>query len=180
MKKKILIAISCFLVIIAALTVLYSEAVFQRGNPMPYISDCIAFDYFYRGFTPIMEDSDSEAFYSVLGARVILTEEDWRDFTQKFCHTAGSFSIPDFSYECLIIDSSMYGSRASENSSKDILKITVKDNIIAITYDEENTSDKIYAINMDGVGHWFVNIVRIKKTDLPFDVEGVYSAGANA
>ena len=81
----------------------------------------IEFDYFYRGFTPITEESDNEAFYSLLGARVILTEEDWRDFTQKFCPTAGSFSIPDFSYECLIADSSMYGSRASENSSKDIL-----------------------------------------------------------
>ena len=71
----------------------------------------------------------------------------------------------------------MYGSRASENSSTNIFKITVENNFIVITYDEESTSDKIYAINKEGVGHWFVNVVKVNKNDLPLDVEGVYSAG---
>jgi len=38
MNKKVLIAISCFLVLAIAILVFYRGTIFQRGNPLPYIS----------------------------------------------------------------------------------------------------------------------------------------------
>ena len=37
MKKKIIITVSCFLVLVAILLLLYGGAIFQRGNPIPYV-----------------------------------------------------------------------------------------------------------------------------------------------
>jgi len=135
----------------------------------------IDFEYFYRGFTPLTEDSDMDAFCNVLGARVILTEDDWHDFAQRFCPTAGAFLTPDFSLECIIADSSLYGSRASENTSSTIEKIEIENNAIVITYGDD-PYDRVYAINANGFGHWYVNIVKVASCDLPLDVEGVYRA----
>jgi hypothetical protein len=38
MKKIVLIAISCFLVLVVAVLFLFRGAIFQRGNPLPYVS----------------------------------------------------------------------------------------------------------------------------------------------
>ena len=42
MKKKVIIAISCFFALIIAVFVFYSGAIFQRGNPLPYVSKMFA------------------------------------------------------------------------------------------------------------------------------------------
>ncbi|MDR0917547.1 MAG: hypothetical protein LBN02_10240 [Oscillospiraceae bacterium] len=136
----------------------------------------IAFEYFYRGFTPVTQET-AAAFESVLGTRVILTEDDWNDFAQRFCPTAGAFSAPDFTKECLVAFSGMYGSRAGENSAADIKAIAVNSVGNAITAELADAQpDRIYAENIDGIGHWFVNIVKISKNDLPPNTEDVYTA----
>ena len=133
-------------------------------------NDGISFEYFYRGFTPITEETDVEAFNSVLGIRVVLTEEDWQSYTQKYCPTAGALSTPDFTKECLIAVSSMYGSRASENASSDIESIVVNESELLVASGDD-VSERIYAINMNGVGHWFVNVVKVNKNDLPLNID---------
>ena len=138
------------------------------------INNGISFEYFYRGFTPLTDETEKEAFYSVLGINIILNEEDWYDFAQKYCPTANVLVIPDFSEEYLIIDSSMYSSRASENISINIKNIDIKNNELLITYDNENISERIYAINMNGVGHWFVNVIKVNKNYLPNNMDNIY------
>ena len=167
MKKMIPI------LLIAALFVVISGC--SSPNRSKNTNDSIAFEYFYRGFTPITEDTDVYAFNSVLGTKVILTEEDWQSFTQKFCPTAGTLSSPDFTKECLVTISSMYGSRASENASIDIESIVVNDGDLLVASGGD-ISKSIYAINISGVGHWFVNVVKINKNDLPNNVDGIFTS----
>jgi len=163
MKKIVLI------LLVSALLAAISGC--NNSNENKSANGYVSFEYFYRGFTPITEETDVDAFNSVLGIKVILTESDWQDFARRFCPTAGSFSSPDFTKDCLIIDSSMYGSRASENVSCNIKSISDESDALVITYDE-NASERVYAINMNGVGHWFVNVVKVNKNDLPsnFDI----------
>jgi len=40
-KRVILIIIICFVVVVAGFTVVYRDAVFQRGTPLPYISKMV-------------------------------------------------------------------------------------------------------------------------------------------
>ena len=42
MKRKVLVTLSCFLVLAVAAFVLYSGTIFQRGNPLPYVSKMFA------------------------------------------------------------------------------------------------------------------------------------------
>ena len=45
MKKKtkriILVTITCFILLAAGFTIIYRDAIFQRGNPLPYISKMV-------------------------------------------------------------------------------------------------------------------------------------------
>ena len=168
MKKNI--ALVLVLVFVISLTAC-------SNNSSSLSDDGITFEYFYRGFTPITEVTDVDAFNSVLGIRVILTEDDWQDFTQKFCPTAGVFASPDFSKECLVAVSSMYGSRASENASSNIERIVVNNGDFLIASGDD-VSERVYAINMNGVGHWFVNVIKVSKNDIPsnIDAAGIYTS----
>ena len=42
MKKKIIVAVSCTLILAVAVFAFYSGAIFQRGNPLPYVSKMLA------------------------------------------------------------------------------------------------------------------------------------------
>lgn len=137
-------------------------------------ADSIAFEYFYRGFTPLVNADEIDGFRSVSGTRVILTEEDFYDFMGRFCPGI-AYYVADFPEECLITDSSIYGSAQSFNVSCEIKSITIDDNRVVVTVDDQqDLAERIFAIN-SGFGHWFVNIVKVKRADLPPEVEGVYT-----
>ena len=167
--KRSLMCCLCIILISGLLTGCSDSA----ANPS--VPDGIEYEYYYRGFTPITEETDVDAFNSVLGTRVILAEEDWQSFTQKFCPTAGALIPPDFTKECLVAISSMYGSRASESASSDIESIVVNDGEILVASDDD-MSERIYAINISGVGHWFVNVVKVNKNDIPTNVDGIFTS----
>jgi hypothetical protein len=134
----------------------------------------IAFEYFYRGFTPLTEEADIGVFESLSGVEIIQTEEDWHNFMDTYCPGIMYFIDVDYSKECLIAVSNVYGAKPSHNVSNEIKTITVRDNHIEIMIDnEQNPSERICALNL-GVGHWYVNIIKVNKSDLPSDIEGVY------
>jgi hypothetical protein len=145
-------------------------------------ADGIPFEYFYRGFTPVVSDSSAvygaSEFEAVLGISVLLTEEDWLDFADRFCPFALHYSLPDFSRECLVAASGMYGSTASANSSFAIATISCADGALVMTADGAHPAERIHALTLNNIGHWFVNVVKIKKSDLPPEVKDVYVSGA--
>jgi hypothetical protein len=59
MKRKVFIAVSCFLVLITAVFVLYSGPIFQRGNPLPYVSKMFALS----DSNQLLKVFDNEAIY---------------------------------------------------------------------------------------------------------------------
>jgi len=165
--KKICSLFLCILYILGSLSSCAYNAV-RSHAPVG-----IPFVYFYRGFTPLNDSTDTESFKEVSGTRIILTADDWYDYCDRFCHGAYYFIDVDYTKECLIAISYMYGAKPSHNYSSDIKEITVKEGLLNITY-EDNPSERIYVLNIDS-GHWFVNVVKVSIIDLlPVD-EIVYT-----
>jgi len=135
----------------------------------------ISFEYFYRGFTPFTEENSEEIFIS--GCFVFFTEEDWIDFAVKHCGYASFYESPDFSEYVLIADCGKFGSKPTANVLTEIDNIEVKDNAVVISY--AKNSSAVYALNMNGAGHWAVNAVKVSRDSVPYDIKGVYRAGEN-
>lgn len=129
----------------------------------------IKFEYFYRGFTSVNEDDDSK--YPT-GIYVIQSENDWYDFMNRYVPGIPYYLDIDYSRECLIVDSS-YHAKPNYATSFDIKKINIKDNKINIQGDFD-TGAGIYALNAQGIDHYFVNIVKVSKSDVPSDIENIY------
>ena len=109
------------------------------------------------------------------GTYLITNEYDWQVFTQNFCSFAGKFETPDFNENYLLIDSSLYGSSAGANNSHEIDKITIVDNEIVATLKVHTPMD-IYAMNSDGLGHLFVNVVVVAREDITDDIKNIFHA----
>ena len=143
----------------------------EDGGPAAK-GDSIGFEYFYRGFTPLMDEADASAFESAPEIVIIRTQEDLQVFMSTYCPGIAYF-VADFSSECLIAVSDISGARPSYNVSSEIKAIKVSDNRLEVVIDEEqNISERVYALNT-GVGHWYVNIVKVNSDDLPPGLEGV-------
>ena len=56
-KRVVLIIIICVVVLIAGFIALYKDAIFQRGNPLPYISKMITLNE-TNPFARVFEDQD--------------------------------------------------------------------------------------------------------------------------
>jgi hypothetical protein len=41
---------------------------------------------------------------------------------------------------------------------------------------DDDLSERIYAINISGVGHWFVNVVKVNNNDIPTNVDGIFTS----
>ena len=132
----------------------------------------VPFSYHYRGFTPIAEQSQISDFENILGYIIISTENEWVEFSQKYCPYAGFIDCPDFSKECLIVECSTHGAKPTASVLSVIENIKIEDKKIIVTLGKE-TNNNIYAINMDGVTHLAVNIIKVNKDYLPIDVEGI-------
>ena len=135
--------------------------------------DTIDFEYFFRGFSHASDKHKEYDFYDILGDRLITNEEDWYTFTNNFCSFAGKFSTPDFNEYYLLVNASLYGSSAGANSSHEIDTIQIVDNEIFAT-SKPHTAMDIYAMNSDGFGHLFVNVVVVSREDIPDDIKNVF------
>jgi len=56
-KRAIIIIIICFFVLIAGFIIFYKDAIFQQGNPLPYISKMITLSD-NNPFARVFEDQD--------------------------------------------------------------------------------------------------------------------------
>jgi hypothetical protein len=65
----------------------------------------------------------------------------------------------------------------SENSNKD--HGSDKESSIVIRYLDKDPKNDIYALNMEGVAHLAVTVIKVNKDDLPSDIERIYYASAN-
>ena len=132
----------------------------------------IEFEYFYRGFTPVGEDFDDADLKKIVGGCLILSQEDWTDFEKKYCYVAGALSTPDFNEKCFLVEFSLYGSRPSANTSFEIESVEVSGKYIRTNVKKASASD-INAINSYGLGHLFMNIITLNRSDIPEDVENM-------
>lgn len=137
--------------------------------------ETIDFEYFFRGFSHASDKHGDYDYYDILGDHLITNEDDWVTFTQNFCSFAGKFSTPDFNEYYLLINASLYGSSAGANSSREIDTIQIVDNEI-FTTSKPHTAMDIYAMNSDGFGHLFINVVVVSREDIPDDIKNVFRA----
>ena len=137
-------------------------------------SALIDFEYFYRGFTPVVSEQEDINFETILGTYLIKSEEDWQAFSGEFCPTAGAIETPDFSEKCLIVVSDICGSRAHENISREIGTVKVVDNEIIVTT-KDSTSMSVYAINTNGIGHLFINVIVVDRSEIPENISNTFS-----
>jgi hypothetical protein len=126
----------------------------------------IQFEYFFRGFIPVT-NRNREDF--PVGELIIETEDDWIDYMNKYCSGIPYFIKIDFPEECLIA-MGYFGAKSTYNTSTEIEYIRIKDDKIEIK-SINNYSDWIYAMNKDNVGHWYLTIIKVKRKDLPIEID---------
>lgn len=149
--KKICIVFVTFLLLLSCVGCSASNNA-QNGT--------IKFKAFYKGFTPVAESGETDFSEVTKDYIIIDSEELWQKYCNTYCSTAGTFEI-DFSSQCLVAVSSMYGSRANENSSFEITSIKAENG--KLTDISTSNENPVYAINL-GSGHWFVNIVSVDRS----------------
>ena len=132
------------------------------------------FEYVYRGFTPIPDDS--AAFFAIQKELpVILTEEDFRDFLGKYCPVSSRVIEPgeiDFVKDFLIVESHIYsGAIPYIYVSSEISGIILTEQGIEITYNGNNPSTAVYVLG--STDYLFINIVKVNKNSLPTNMENI-------
>ncbi|MCR4436559.1 MAG: hypothetical protein QHH06_12190 [Clostridiales bacterium] len=131
-------------------------------------SSKIKSEYFYRGFATVKEDDISTY---PRGTYVIETEEEWHNFMDKYVPGIPYDVVVDFSTESLIYDG-IFPARPTYSQAFDIKGLTLKNNRIQVEYTDEPTH--VYAQNIEGVEHCFVNIVKVSKKDIPENTQNKY------
>lgn len=89
------------------------------------------------------------------------------------------FTPVDYSKECLIF-SVLFPVKPTYSIGADIKTFIVNENKLEAEYINDSTigtSNEIYAQNIDGIEHCFVNIVKINKKDIPKDCSNIYHKG---
>ena len=108
------------------------------------------------------------SFDDVAGDRVILTEDDWHSFMEKYCPGIAYYNDVDFTSECLITITSMNAKPIYAISSP-IRSINFENDTLHIEYSDD-PSTYIYALNTDTVTHFFISVLIVNKSDLPNNV----------
>ena len=124
----------------------------------------ISFEYFFRGFTPLVDDSDIALFADSESVIMITSKEEWETYCQNYCPFVGKHSPPDFSTENIIVIHQLYGSSPSATSSIEIEKITIDNEIISIQYDDTSFERTVFAMNSNGIAHCFICIVKVDRS----------------
>jgi|GEM_PF-1030504 len=135
-------------------------------------SNNIKFQYFYRGFATIRDNMVNTYPHD---AFVIQTDEDWHDIMNKYVPGIPYNTPIDFSKECLIFIPFL-SAKPIYASGVDIKAFILDGNTLELEYvsGPNGVSNEIYAQNVDDLRHVFVNIVKIKKEDIPKNIENIY------
>jgi hypothetical protein len=167
--KKVVLSLPLFLIIImltscATRSVTYSNKV----DESKYLSDSsnIKFQYFYRGFATIKENMIDTYPHGTL---VIQTDENWHDFMDKFVPGIHYDISVDYSKEYLVVDV-VFPAKSFYSIGADIKAFNINENRL----EAEWIPSGIYAQNIDGAFHCFVNIVKVNKSDIPKNIENIY------
>lgn len=141
-------------------------------------TDAISFEYLYRGFTAVMlDDTNARAsFDDVAGDRVILTEDDWHNYMEKYCPGIAYYNDVDFTSECLIAITST-NAKPTYAISSPIRAVTTDNGSLRIEYNND-PSTYIYALNTDTVTHFSLSVLIVSKSDLLENIadDWVYTA----
>ena len=172
MRSKLLLLFLICLFVLSGCKPLSNNAESIAGNTEQE-TDAINFEYFFRGFSHANDIHEEYDVYGILGDCLITREEDWYTFTNNFCSFAGKFSTPNFNEYYLLVNASLYGSSAGANNSHEIDTIQIVDHKIFAT-SKPHTSMDIYAMNSDGFGHLFINVVKVSRKDVPDDIQNVF------
>lgn len=143
---------------------------FPGGDPCAVLNGSeIGFRYLYRGFTPVRLD-DRERFdaFAEIGTRVILDEAAWSSYMGRFCPGIPYYEDFDFSADCLLA-SVRLGSRPAWVQSSRLISLKNQDGRFAFEYDD--TPDGCLALNTDEITHFYVEVLIIRKADLPANAD---------
>ena len=132
----------------------------------------IEFTNFYRGFTPLPENSLFPSGTSILTV-IITTESDWSAYMEKNCPGIPYFVPIDFSKESLITIASL-GAKPTWNSSFEIELISVNNNDIDIIISNDvDESEVVFALSYNNLYQCFIYVVKVNKIDLPTVVNNI-------
>lgn len=137
------------------------------SNTSPSLST-IKFEYFYRGYATV---GDNEVNTYPKGPYVIETRDDWQDFMNKYVPGIPYFIPLDFSKESLVYIG-YFSPHPTYGREYDVKTLSINNN--KIDAEVEGNVRGIYAQNIDGIEHCFVNIVEVNKKDIPQDIQNVY------
>lgn len=136
----------------------------------------ISFKYFFRGFITLNYEQVKSYPHDTY---IIETDEDWHDFMNKYVPGIPYLTSVDYSKECLVF-SVGFPAKPSYSSGFDIKTFTLNKGKLEPEYIFSSTlgdSNGIYAQNINGIEHCFVNIVKINKKDIPKNSRNIYHKG---
>ena len=109
------------------------------------------------------------------GTLVIQTDENWHDFMDKFVPGIHYDISIDYSKEYLVVDV-VFPAKSFYSIGADIKTFIINGKKLETEYitGKNGISNGIYAQNIDGAFHCFVNIVKVNKSDIPKNIENIY------
>lgn len=122
------------------------------------------FETLYRGFTLVsLEDRDTFDKFMQFGTQIIGTAEDCAAFLDFYCPGNPCDVSLDFSEEC-VIATIMLGAKPGYAMTHKSLGIDPETGYLNIELDQ---LDPVYALNSGEYGHYFVELIKVNRSELP-------------
>ena len=136
-------------------------------------SKSIEFEKLYSGFI-MCGSEDMTKSYEMSNFYIITNEKDWEKWSNKYTKQFPYYQDEfDWDQYCLIADA-WIGAKDFCNTISEIDELYFdKDGNLTITYDSNPESDT-YAFNTTDIRHVAIQVIKIKKSDLPSNVPSSY------
>jgi len=131
------------------------------------------YQYFFSGFITLKDDQVEAYPHDTF---VIETDEDWHDFMDRYVPGIPYNLTVDYSKEYLVFNV-VFPAKPTYSIGTDIKDFIVTDNKLEpeySTFGANGIANGIYAQNIDGVLHCFVNIVTLNKEGVPAGISNIY------
>ncbi|HEX9061483.1 MAG TPA: hypothetical protein VF941_14980 [Clostridia bacterium] len=139
---------------------------YSQNIPLNQTSN-IAFADFYRGFATV---SESERDKCPSGTFIIYSKDSWSDFMGKYLPGIPYLNPVDFDKECLIFNG--FGSaKPTYCAGFDVKGLKIGNDELVCNVDGDNG---VYAENISGIEHVYVNVVKANKKDIPQNLKNIY------
>ena len=132
----------------------------------------IPYRVFVRGFTAFSQEDQTayQALSEISGYHwIINNQEAFNNFQANYCSGIPGYEPYDFSKD-IILATVLFGAKPTYCTASDILRVCTQDNYIYPEFSND-PADYIYAINNSGIGHFFVTLLIITRSDLPANLE---------